>query len=313
LYPAQAWISVPSALKCLPDTQSLFSAISSTSLKKATAASWAIRRWRFLHCRHPRRVVRRQPNEPAEQQVVLRLLHELALRAHAEQDLQQHRAQQLLRRDARAADLDAGLVHPREQLVHLGQRLVAVELSQVAGSAALAQLEARGVCDGRIAISGKSYRGYLSGFATGNSDRFSAAVVMAPVGNIETHYGTSDGGYYADPFYMASKPGFDRQLAAKLSPLQHIEKSATPTLFLQGKDDERCPKCQSEELFVSLARAGDTPAELVLYPGETHGFIGAGAPSCREDAAERIVDWLTRHTLSSRPAPVRQGGVKVSA
>jgi dipeptidyl aminopeptidase/acylaminoacyl peptidase len=179
--------------------------------------------------------------------------------------------------------------------------------------AALAQLEARGICDGRVAISGKSYGGYLSGFATGNSDRFSAAVVMAPVGNIETHYGTSDGGYYADPFYMASKPGFDRQLAARLSPLQHIEKSATPTLFLQGKDDERCPKCQSEELFVSLARAGDTPAELVLYPGETHGFIGAGAPSCREDAAERIVDWLTRHTLSSRPAPVRQGGVEVSA
>ena len=173
--------------------------------------------------------------------------------------------------------------------------------------AAIEQLEALGICDGRVAISGKSYGGYLSGFAIGNSDRFSAAVVMAPVGNIETHYGTSDGGYYADPFYMASKPAFDRALARKLSPLDHIDKASTPTLFLQGKEDERCPKCQSEELFVSLRRAGDTPTELVLYPGETHGFLGSGAPSCREDASGRIVDWLVRYTLAIGASPAQSG------
>ena len=41
-----------------------------------------------------------------------------------------------------------------------------------------------------------------SAWAIGHTDLFRAAVVMAPVGNIETHYGTSDGGYYADPFYI---------------------------------------------------------------------------------------------------------------
>ncbi|RYZ12984.1 MAG: S9 family peptidase [Comamonadaceae bacterium] len=161
--------------------------------------------------------------------------------------------------------------------------------------AAIEQLKAEGICDERVAVSGKSYGGYLSGWATGHTDLFRAAVVMAPVGNIETHYGTSDGGYYADPFYVASQPRFDRELARSLSPLQHIEKSGTPTLFMQGKEDERCPKCQSEELFVSLLRAGDTPAELVLYPGETHAFLGSGSPACREDAARRIIDWLARH------------------
>jgi dipeptidyl aminopeptidase/acylaminoacyl peptidase len=160
--------------------------------------------------------------------------------------------------------------------------------------AAIEQLQADGICDQRVAVSGKSYGGYLSAWATGHTEIFKAAVVMAPVGNIETHYGTSDGGYYADPFYVASKPRFDRERARELSPLQHIEKSRTPTIFLQGKDDERCPKCQSEELFVSLARGGDTPTELVLYPGETHGFLGSGTPACRSDAARRIVDWLGR-------------------
>ncbi|MDB5895648.1 MAG: peptidase, partial [Rhodoferax sp.] len=161
--------------------------------------------------------------------------------------------------------------------------------------AAIRQLQDEGLCDERVAVSGKSYGGYLSAWATGHTDLFKAAVVMAPVGNIETHYGTSDGGYYADPYYLNSQPRFDRERARQLSPLQHIEKSSTPTLFMQGREDERCPKCQSEELFVSLLRAGETPGELVLYPGETHGFLGTGAPSCRRDAAERIVAWINRY------------------
>ena len=72
--------------------------------------------------------------------------------------------------------------------------------------AAIRALKAEGVCDDRVAISGKSYGGYLSAYAIGQTHLFKAAVVMAPVGNIETHYGTSDGGYYADPLYMGTAP-----------------------------------------------------------------------------------------------------------
>lgn len=103
------------------------------------------------------------------------------------------------------------------------------------------------------------------------------------------------------------KPQFDRALAQRLSPLNHIDQATTPTLFMQGKDDERCPKSQSEELFVSLCRAGDTPTELVLYPGESHGFLGSGTPSCREDAATKIVDWIVRHTLEAEGAHAAPG------
>lgn len=172
--------------------------------------------------------------------------------------------------------------------------------------AAVRQLREEGVCDERIAICGKSYGGFLSGWAIGQTTLFRAAVVMAPVGNIETHYGTSDGGYYADPYYMGSKDNrFDRPLAKKLSPMMHVERATTPTLFMQGADDERCPKCQSEELFVSLMRAGETPAELVLYPGEDHHFLGEGTPSVREDAAMRVIGWVTKH-VQEAPAPLPQ-------
>lgn len=122
--------------------------------------------------------------------------------------------------------------------------------------AAIDQLQTQGLCDERVAVSGKSYGGYLCCWATGHTQRFQAGVVMTPVGNIETHYGTSYGGYYADPLYVASAPRFDRETAGRLSPIQHVERSKTPKLFLQGKEAERCPKCQPEKLFVSLLRAG---------------------------------------------------------
>jgi dipeptidyl aminopeptidase/acylaminoacyl peptidase len=169
------------------------------------------------------------------------------------------------------------------------------ELDLPQHEAALDQLREAGVCDERVAISGKSYGGFFSAWAIGHSDLYRAAIVMAPVGNIETHYGTSDGGYYADPLYIGTAPHFDRGKARELSPLQYIERTVTPTLFVQGKEDERCPKCQSEEMFVSLLRAGDTPAELVLYPGENHLFLSEGKPGVRADASRRIVQWLGRH------------------
>ena len=168
--------------------------------------------------------------------------------------------------------------------------------------AAIDQLQREGLCDARVAVAGKSYGGFFSCWAIGHTERFRAAVVMAPVGNIETHYGTSDGGYYADPLYLGTAPVFDRIKAREMSPLQYVERATTPTLFLQGKDDERCPKCQSEELFVSMMRAGDTPAELVLYPDEGHSFLGSGQPGCRADASQRIVDWVIAHT-TAQPAP----------
>jgi dipeptidyl aminopeptidase/acylaminoacyl peptidase len=65
-------------------------------------------------------------------------------------------------------------------------------------------------------------------------------------------------------------------------------------LILQGEEDQRCPKSQSEELFVSLMSSTDTPAEMVLYPGAGHHFFESGRPSHRIDMVTRLVAWLER-------------------
>ena len=80
---------------------------SSTASKNCRAMSPASSRSRFLRerRRRPHRVVHRQADKPAEQQVVVQLLHQQPLAPHGVEHLQQQRAQQLLRRDRRPTRL----------------------------------------------------------------------------------------------------------------------------------------------------------------------------------------------------------------
>jgi dipeptidyl aminopeptidase/acylaminoacyl peptidase len=180
----------------------------------------------------------------------------------------------------------------REFADRLRARWGELDLPQIL--AAVEQLQRDGIADERVAITGASYGGYLSAYAVGHSDVFRAAVVCAPVANMESHFGTSDSGYYADAYSADGLPDKQHALLARLSPMSAIEKVRTPTLFLQGSDDERCPRGQSEELFVKLRRADGAPAEMVLYPGGSHHVFGTGKPSHRVDIQRRIVAWLER-------------------
>jgi dipeptidyl aminopeptidase/acylaminoacyl peptidase len=160
--------------------------------------------------------------------------------------------------------------------------------------AAVDALQREGRVDARLAIIGTSYGGYLGAWAIGHTQRLRAAVVCAPVGDLESHFGTSDSGYYADAYSIDGPPEARRELMARLSPMARIAQARTPTLFLQGAEDQRCPRGQSEELFVRLKRAGRSPTELVLYPGSGHQVFGTGKPSHRVDIQRRIVGWLER-------------------
>jgi len=168
--------------------------------------------------------------------------------------------------------------------------------------AAVEQLQREGIADQRVAIAGKSYGGYMAAWAIGHSRIFRAAIVSAPVANLESHYGSSDGGYYGDPYYLCSEPYLDREACRRLSPAHYISNARTPTLFIQGDDDQRCPRGQAEELFVDLMTSTDTPAEMVLYPAGSHHFYEEGRPTHRLDFVQRLLAWLERWI----EAPVEQ-------
>jgi dipeptidyl aminopeptidase/acylaminoacyl peptidase len=158
--------------------------------------------------------------------------------------------------------------------------------------AAAEQLRQAGDVDGRMAVIGKSYGGYESAWAVTHGTQFRAAVIAAPITNLETHFGVSDSGYYSDPFDMGGTPLDVHDNYALLSPARYAGKVRTPVLIINGKEDNRCPMAQAEDFFVKVMRFTSTPAELVLYPGADHHFYESGKPSQRADVMSRIVSWL---------------------
>lgn len=168
---------------------------------------------------------------------------------------------------------------------------------------AIEQLQNQGIANSTVAIAGKSYGGYMAAWAIGHSSVFRAAVVSAPVSNLESHACTSDSGYYVVPYDMGGELDEKRELFRRLSPVQYLHAAKTPTLILQGEKDERCPPGQSEEVFSILMRKGKAPVEMVVYPGGHHDLAEDGRPSHRIHYHGRVVEWCEQWRSAERNAP----------
>ncbi|WP_437660722.1 S9 family peptidase [Sorangium sp. So ce1182] len=167
--------------------------------------------------------------------------------------------------------------------------------------AAIDELVAEGAVDSdRVAIAGKSYGGFMAAWAIGKTNRFRASVSSAPVANLESHFGTSDTGYYVDPHDMRGEPFEKRELYRKLSPVSWASEATTPTLILCGEEDHRCPIGQSEELFATLVRSGKAPVEFIRFPGGDHHLAEHGKPSHRVFYNHRLIDWVERYCAKER-------------
>lgn len=145
----------------------------------------------------------------------------------------------------------------------------------------------------RTGVFGYSYGGYMASWIIGHSDRFRAAVIGAPVFDLESMFGTSDIGHSFVPEQNRATPWQDRDALMAQSPSSFIQNAVTPTLVIHGEADERCPIGNGEQLFISLLKLG-VETEFVRYPGGFHGFISNGEPAHRIDAHTRIIAWFDR-------------------
>ena len=118
--------------------------------------------------------------------------------------------------------------------------------------------------------------------------------MSAPVADLLSHFGTSDTGAYVTPWLVGAEftdatGRWDANTAVRA-----LAGATTPTLLLQGENDGRCPRGQSEEVFTHLVRYSEAPVELVVYPGSSHSEAESGRPSNRLDYHARICRWLER-------------------
>ncbi len=139
-------------------------------------------------------------------------------------------------------------------------------------------LVAQGIADPkRVGIMGGSYGGYatLAGVAF-TPDLYAAGVAIVAPSNLITLLESIPPYWEAgrklfhermgDPGTPAGKAQLERQ-----SPLNSANKIKTPLLVVQGANDPRVKKAESDQIVVAL-RERNFPVEYILAPDEGHGF-----------------------------------------
>lgn len=153
-------------------------------------------------------------------------------------------------------------------------------------------LVARGLADpDRLFIYGWSYGGYLTNWAIGQTHRFRAAASGAGVADLRMQYVISDARRWRFDYLRGSPFGGDEELYERLSPVTYARLARTPTLFVHGERDARCPLPQGLMMYRALRDNGVETA-LAVYPREDHGFA---EPRHVLDRAKRIADWFEAH------------------
>ncbi|HKO04419.1 MAG TPA: S9 family peptidase [Candidatus Acidoferrales bacterium] len=149
---------------------------------------------------------------------------------------------------------------------------------------------ARGIADpARLGVGGWSYGGIMTNYCIIKTDRFKAAVSGASEVLYITNYGHD---HYQKQFNLEFGPPWkNRALYEKLSPFNSVEKVTTPTLFMGGDQDWNVPIINSEQFYQALKVLGRT-TELVVYPGEYHGFT---KPTHLKDRYERYLAWYAKY------------------
>ena len=142
----------------------------------------------------------------------------------------------------------------------------------------------------RVGITGWSYGGFMTMFATTQTNRFKAAVSGAGISDWLSYYGENSIDQWMTPFFGASVYD-DPAVYAKSSAITYIKQDHTPVLIVVGDRDGECPAPQSFEYWHAL-RDLHVPAQLLVYPNEGHGFVD---PAHTRDVLERATEWFARY------------------
>ena len=155
-----------------------------------------------------------------------------------------------------------------------------------------------GLADGnRVGLMGTSYGGYSVVSLLAQTDRFRAALAVAPWGvNMMSFYARQDGGGIGwcetGQARLGGSPWENRSAYMENSPFFLLDRVSTPLLVVCGTGDQPGSN-QAEETFVALRRLGKR-VELRLYKDEHHS-TSSWSRHALDDLYRRVVDWFDCH------------------
>ena len=155
----------------------------------------------------------------------------------------------------------------------------------------------------RMVVGGWSYGGILTDYMIASTTRFKAASSGAGTGNLLGMYGVDQ--YILQYDNELGPPWKNVEPYLKLSyPFLHADRIKTPTMFMGGDKDFNVTLVGGEQMYQALKSVG-TPAELVVYPGQFHGFT---RPSYIRDRYTRWFGWYDKYLGVPAAAGVKTKG-----
>ncbi|CAK7327161.1 unnamed protein product [Dovyalis caffra] len=133
----------------------------------------------------------------------------------------------------------------------------------------------------KVAVIGGSHGGFLTTHLIGQApDKFVAAAARNPVCNLASMVGTTDipDWCYVETYGVEGKTKFteapsaeDLALFHSKSPISHISKVKTPTIFLLGAQDLRVPLSNGLQYARALKEKG-VDVKVLMFPNDVHGI-----------------------------------------
>jgi dipeptidyl aminopeptidase/acylaminoacyl peptidase len=147
----------------------------------------------------------------------------------------------------------------------------------------------------RIGIAGGSYGGYMTlaalafrpeAFAVG-VDIFGVSNWLRTLESIPPYWESFREALYTE----IGDPKRDRAMLQEISPALHPDRIRKPLLVLQGANDPRVIKPESDDIVVALKKNG-IPVEYVVFPDEGHGFT---KKKNRIQGNRAVLEFLDKH------------------
>jgi dipeptidyl aminopeptidase/acylaminoacyl peptidase len=155
----------------------------------------------------------------------------------------------------------------------------------------------------RVGIAGGSYGGYMTLAALAfHPDVFNVGVDIFGVSNwLRTLKSIPP---YWESFRQAlyqeiGDPAKQEQMLRDASPLFHADKIKKPLLVIQGANDPRVLKAESDEI-VQAVQKNKVPVQYVLFEDEGHGFT---KKKNEVEAYSKMLGFLEQHLKKSGAAP----------
>ncbi len=147
----------------------------------------------------------------------------------------------------------------------------------------------------RLAVYGGSYGGFATLLCvTRMPERWRCAVDLFGIGNLVTMIESTQPNWRRFLRRWIGDLATDREKLVVRSPITHMDDVRCPLLVIQGANDPRVPKAESDQVVERL-RARGQRVEYVVFPDEGHGFTKR---ENAEAAYAKIVDFLTTELLA---------------